>query len=84
VNEGGVIQNKCLVPADGPDRMTPENAVNLWSECMSGTQIVFIFIYYIVEEIHEEFPWFGALYRILSSWPNIIPPTIVTGVRPAG
>ncbi|KAF9787449.1 hypothetical protein BJ322DRAFT_723306 [Thelephora terrestris] len=36
------------------------------------------------EEIHQEFPWFGALHRILSSRPNIVPPAIVTGVGPAG
>lgn len=38
----------------------------------------------IAEEIHEEFPWFGALHRILSSRPNIVPPAIITGVGPSG
>ena len=32
VNEGGAINNECLAPADGPDRTTPEHAMNLWSE----------------------------------------------------
>ena len=47
-------------------------------------RIAFILIYHIIEEIHEEFPWFGALHRILSSRPNIAPPAIITGVGPAG
>lgn len=84
VNEDGAVFNECLVPADGPDGATPEHAVNLWSECNSGTQIVFILVNHIVEKIHEAFPWFGALHRILSSRPNIVPPAIVTGVGPAG
>lgn len=84
VNEGGAIHNECLVPADGPDGATPEHAVNLWSEFIVGMQIISIFIYHTTEEIHEEFPWFGALHRILSSRPNVVPPAIVTGVGPTG
>ena len=38
----------------------------------------------MTEEIHKEFPWFGALHRILSSRLNIVPPAIITGVGPAG
>ena len=36
------------------------------------------------DQIHDDFPWFGTLHRILSSWPNIVPPAIVTGIGPAG
>lgn len=43
-----------------------------------------ISIYCITAEIHDEFLWFGALHRILSSRPNIVPPAIVTSVGPAG
>lgn len=37
VGEGGPVHNECLVPADGPDRTTPQHTVNLWSECTLST-----------------------------------------------
>ena len=46
--------------------------------------VVLILTYCATDEIHQEFPWFGALHRILSSRPNVIPPAIITGVGPMG
>ena len=43
-----------------------------------------ILTYHTTDEIHQEFPWFGALHRILSSRPNVTPPAIITGVGPTG
>ena len=43
-----------------------------------------VLTHHVADRIHEDFPWFGAFHRILSSRPKIIPPAIVTGVRPAG
>ena len=51
---------------------------------MLYARIFVLFTTIAAEKTHEEFPWFGALHRILSSRPNIVPPAIVTGVGPAG
>lgn len=83
-NEDGVVHNTCLVPVDGPDNMTPGHAVNLWSECVVNASIASNPIYNSTDEIHASFPWFGALHRILSSRPNLVPPAIVTGVGLTG
>lgn len=83
-DEPGVIHNECLIPADGPDQTTPEYAVNIWSEFILATYSDLTYIHNVTEQIHNEFPWFAALHRILSSRPNVVPPAIVTGVGPAG
>jgi len=83
--EDGSDSQTCsyFIEAGGPDESTPEQAKNIWGQCI----LIFLLLssfFIILDDIVSQFPFFPELHQIWATKPNKNPIAVTTGVGPLG